>query len=204
MMREKISGMWVMNMRKRAAAAVLLGLFLVPLAMADYVYTPVTFTVASSLAFTVTLPGQSPVSSLLTSPGTATTTIYFNSSSMNQDNIQPCANPDFASNCQNESIPILNFTNTGTATFNMTMRYNQSLESGITSTYNSSCSGGGCAGVGAMTELDSTEWHRLCQGLPPTSNNWCAVWLYANFTNLPAGTYTNAVLENSTLEIANP
>lgn len=192
-----------MDIWKKVLVTLLVGLCMAPLAMGDYAYTPVTFTVASSLAFTVTLPGQGPVSSSASSPGTATTTIYFNSSSISQNNIQPCANPDFATNCQSSpSTPIFNFTNTGTATYNMTIKYNTTLTTGIVSAYNSSCSAG-CTANATQTALD-TDWHRPCQALPPSADNWCAVWLYANFTDLAAGSYTNQLYQNSTLAIVNP
>jgi cytochrome c5 len=188
--------------KKILLATILVTLAMAPLAIGDYAYTACTFTVASSISFSVTVKGDgSPTTSIGTYPGNPTTAIYFNSTTSTQSAINPCANPDFATNCQDADNPILNFTNTGTATFNMTMRFSTALSSGISVSANSTCNGGSCAGLsGAPASLDNTNWKRVCQGLETSAGNWCGVWLYANFSNVAAGAYTHDLVHNSTLD----
>jgi len=196
--------------RKILLATVLVSLAMAPLAIGDYAYTPVTFVVQSSMSFTVTGIGWGPVSSSGSAPGTGTTRIYFNSSiSTTPQVIGPCTDRDNATNCQTNSNPMLNFTNTGTATFNMTIRVNESLSVGggtISLYYNSSCNGGTCNStvLNSNLALDTSNWKKVCTQLPTTAGNWCGVWLWANFSGVAAGSYTNDLLHNSTLTQGTP
>lgn len=179
-------------------------LFLADIAFANsFAYSPVNFFVSTSTAFQVTLIGIAAVNSNSSDCSVAlgcpaTSIIYFNSTSSTATRIQPCTNPDFATNCQTTGPdkPIINITNTGTLTFNVSARFNSTLTTGVTVWANTTANGAGAAGV-ANTTIDDAAWYKICTNIPITAGNWCAVQLWANFSAVNGGLTQNQLFYNS-------
>ncbi len=112
---------------------------------ADYAQTSVFFTVPVSLSFTVTLPGGTSTTSNTTSglaylSTPSTSDIWFNSSAVTAQYIQPCVAG--GADCQTSAaVPIFSYDNTGNVNMSLWMRFNASLESGVSVCVNSTRSG---------------------------------------------------------------
>jgi hypothetical protein len=162
----------------------------------DYVQYYVSFTsFTPSYAFTVTVLGQPPTYSNETNYN-ATPDIYFNISSANAAAVYPCANADYATNCQTGTLPIFNYTNTGNVAINLTLNFSSALPSGIEVYGNSSARNG--TAYSTLRLINNTcegGCFRVAQGLNFT-NNWAALWLWANFTNVVGGNAYSRVLRH--------
>jgi hypothetical protein len=199
---------WRMNMRTIVIAIFFVALLGAALVAADYAQTTVWFTVATSVSFTVTIPGAGATSSTAAAPGTATGDVYVNATTVPVVALQPCANPDFSTNCQVTTVgsarPIFNYSNTGNVALNMTIRFNSTLPSYVAVWGNSTCSAGTCSAAKRPVNESgvSNEKHYVVQGLPTTAGNWAAEWLYVNFSSGATGGAVNRVmLHNSTSDI---
>jgi hypothetical protein len=161
----------------------------------QFAYSPANFFVSTSLAFSVYLLGEGATTSTGTAPGGATGAMYFNSTTSTASAINPCT--DLAlETCQTYALPILNFTNTGTSAENLSIKLNESLETGLSLWWNSSCSGTGCGGTATAAQLGA-GWTVFANALPWAANNWAKLWLYANFSTVSAGAYPHWFLYNS-------
>lgn len=200
-----------MRIRIILVAAFIVALLGAALVAADYAQTTVWFTVATSVSFTVTIPGAGATSSSTSAPGTATGAIYVNATSLPQVALQPCANADFATNCQNTTVggamPIFNYSNTGNVALNMTLFYTTAQPTGVDTWGNSTCNGGSCTATAAKRPVNETSGvgttrHYVVQNLPTSAGNWAAEWLYVNFTSsVSAGGQSRVLQHNSTSNV---
>lgn len=148
-----------------------------------------------SYAFTVTVLGQSPTYSNETNYN-ATPDIYFNISTKNAAFVYPCANADYATNCQTGTLPVFNYSNTGNVAINLTLNFSAALPSGIEVYGNSSARNG--TAYSTLRLVNGTcegGCFRVAQGLNWT-NNWAALWLWANFTGMTGGNAYSRVLQH--------
>lgn len=95
-------------------------------ATSEYTQTVIHFNVASVVAFTVTVLGESATTSDPTAASAATNDIEFNSSDGSDDVIEPHV-VGGSSNTQSSGNPIFTVDNTGTTNLNMTMYTNATL-----------------------------------------------------------------------------
>lgn len=109
-----------MKRKTKVLLAVVVGLLLVPLAIAQvYTTTQVLFNVATVVGFTLTLPGQSAI--IANSTGAPTTAIEFNSTSGTDLNTNAKV---LGGTTQGDGTPIFVYDNTGTADLNISVSLN--------------------------------------------------------------------------------
>ena len=167
----------------------LFALLMTPLIFAaDYAQTKVFFNVATSTAFRVTLPGQSLVTSNTTqnpnSPPTAD--IEFNASSATVNNVFPCV---AGGSCQTGAgatgTPIFQYMNIGNVNISLTLIYNQSLPSGITtranSSWNQTSTWNGTSYAGDIA-VNDTSLAVVAHNLTWQGPSYLNVYMYANFS----------------------
>lgn len=181
-----------MNKKTIMALLMIAAIFISPIAAKQYAYSPVRFTVATVIQFTVTLAGAASGNiSTENVASNATEEIWFNASTTDTKFIEPCRAP--GTNCQSRfATPIAIFKNTGTAAFNISIQLNNTQDSSIVLWANiSNASTGGCANsVGANnTVLTRTTAFNFTMNL--CVGNSTNLWLFANFTGTPVGTITN-------------
>ena len=174
---------------KVLAAMVLLLVATSVVVFADYAYTPVIIGVATSKSFSVTLNGQSATNSNPSHPGTATNTLWFNSTTGTDVNINASvagANSQLGPypTC---TTPIAVFKNTGTVTITLNIKLNNTV-AGATFFYNSSMKAGSATGtvnitIAAIEGPGSTFVSGL--GL----NNETNLCIWANASGMTGGQY---------------
>jgi len=156
---------------------------------ADYTYTPVVIGVTTTKSYTQTLNGQSGTNSDPNWPGTATATLWFNSTdgqTKNQNasvigaSTQVGAYPACAT-------PIMVFKNTGTVVETLNVVQNNTV-AGLVFFYNASFKSGSSTGtmnttINAFNGAGSTFVTGL--GL----NNETSMCIWANFTGVAGGQY---------------
>ncbi len=157
-------------MNQRLLTILFIGFFLsvISIAIAETVLTVVHFNVGSTVAFLVTLPGQSDVES---NGASSTADIYFNctDSSGNCVDLEPCLTG--GSNCQNvsNSTSIFVYDNIGTVNLNMGIYFNATLPSCVSISGNTvnNCAGTNIADSqvtinSSFTPADSNIDYYLC------------------------------------------
>jgi len=191
--------------KKMAVVTMTLVLLGIPIAIAtasQYAWSPVRFTVPSNLQFQIEMPGYTQANiSYPTHPGNETNEMWFNATSGNSKNVEPCRAPCSAGDSQDESAgtPILNFTYTGSiAEVNLTMRFNKSVAASLKVWANLTIGPGsgpdnGCTNYdeGLNSTVLSTTPFKFVNGTCP--NNVSKVFLFANFTGVSGGTLYNTL-----------
>ncbi|MBD3260057.1 hypothetical protein GF371_05535 [Candidatus Woesearchaeota archaeon] len=105
------------------ALFVVIAVIAAPIAVAQcYTTTTVYFNVGTLISFTLTLPGQSPVS--CNSTGAATAAIEFNSTNGTVINVDPSV---VGGTAQSNGVPIFVYDNTGTTNINLSTYLNLGL-----------------------------------------------------------------------------
>lgn len=186
-------------MRKIIAILVLMAMLTLPMGMAQqYAYTRIRYTVPETVQFTIDMPGYAAGAgniSTETFPGNSTLEMWFNASNANSKDVTPCTFG--GSECQVQDVaPILNFTNTGTSSFNISMRLDTAQDATLIMAGNFSYPpGSGPAGGCAEATLAAND---TVIGIIPFNftralciSNTTSVWLRTNFTNTPSGTISN-------------
>jgi len=110
--------------RKTAIALAVIALLAIPLVWAISTTTLVYFNVASLVAYTLTLPGQSAVNA--NSTGAPTTAIEFNSTTGTTANVNAKV---VGGTQQSDGVPIFQFDNTGTVPLNISVVLNSVTQS---------------------------------------------------------------------------
>jgi len=178
----KITAMFVISLS-------VFGIFGAMPVKADYTYTPVLIGVTTTRSYTQTLNGQSGTNSDPNWPGTATATLWFNSTdgqTKNQNasvigaSTQVGAYPACAT-------PIMVFKNTGTVTQNLNVILNNTV-TGLVFFYNASFKSGSTSGtmnatINTFNGAGSTFVSAL--GL----NNETNLCIWGNFTGVNGGQY---------------
>jgi len=156
---------------------------------ADYAYTPVIIGVATSKGFSVTLNGQSATNSNPSHPGTATSTVWFNSTDGNtkQQNATVAGANGQVGPYPECTTPIAVFKNTGTVTISLNIKLNNTVTGAILF-YNSSMKSGSTTGT-ANTTIAALEaaGSTFVTGLG--INNETNVCIWTNFTDVAGGQY---------------
>ena len=178
-----------------------------PMLIADYAQTSVRFTVATVTSFTVTLPGEGAVTSNATnnpsSPPTAG--VNFSAATNTVNNIVPCVHN--SASCQTNALgdakgtPIFQYDNTGTTNITVTLIFNESLATGVSVRGNSSWDdtsvSNGTAYTGD-TAVNATDLAVLGRSIDYNAVSILNVYLYANFSNVAAGTSQRLLNHTST------
>jgi hypothetical protein len=185
------------NMRNLIALVVLMAIAAV--AFADSVTTTVYFNVPSSISFTVTLPGGSPVAS------GATGDIEFNSSAVSRVKLN-CTVRSSPGNNQTAAIPCFNYSNTGNRNINITLQFGVALPTQVkvkaghnNTAWISSCTctslaTGGCPGLNDCVEVNSTVAVKIAT-IPYAG--YKDIWLWADFTNYMGGSSDTSILTHT-------
>jgi hypothetical protein len=176
-------------------------LFLIGIAVADFVSTPIYFTIPTSTSFTVFTISSSQSSGTGT-PYPQTENYYFNSSTGYTELKTVCITGD-TSNCQSGmGKPAFRYRNTGTVNISIFEMYNATLPTGVLSCVNSS-KPTGCGGTTqaacVMGNLNSTQWVTIGTQLgidsPCFEKN---ATIYANFSGATGGTTAIGLTHNAT------
>jgi hypothetical protein len=145
---------------------------------AEYTQTMVQFNIQSTLAYTLTLPGESTTTSDPTAASAATTDIYFNSTAGNDKAVEAKV---AGGTVQSDGVPIFQFINTGTINITISVYLNDTTNSCIkllgNDTYRDAANGTQIIGV-----TNTTVDNALGVGEPAHS-----YYLWANFTNCYGG-----------------
>lgn len=163
----------------------------------QYAYSRVRYTVPTIYQFTVDMPGYAAGTGNISNqvfPGNNTDEIWFNASTPNSKNIAPCRSPGVS--CQvSFTAPILNFTNTGTTAFNISIRLDTAQDATLVTWANFSYPvGSGPAACSAatlatnssvITQIPINFTKALC------INNVTSIFMWTNFTAAPSGTISN-------------
>lgn len=159
-----------------------------PMAMADFAYTPVLVGVTVSKTFTVTMNGQGATASDPTHPGTATEVVWFNSTTGTVAYVNATivgANDQVGPYPQCDT-PIAVFKNTGTIPLTLNITLNNTL-SGMVFFYNSSLTTDSVTGTPEpeITSIIDTAPSSFVTGLGLNNETDLCVW--ANFTSVAGG-----------------
>jgi len=156
---------------------------------ADFTYTPVIIGVTTTKTYTQTLNGQTGTNSDPAFPGTATQTLWFNSTDGNtkyQNASVIGANTQVGPSpvC---TTPIMTFKNTGTVTETLSVKLNNTV-TGMVFYYNSSLASGSTTGTPdtALTAL-AAGGSNFVTGLG--LNNVTNLCIWANFSSMTGGQY---------------
>jgi hypothetical protein len=146
-----------------------------------------------SLSFTVTIPrGETNYTSLNSTPGTETGGIYFNITTANQKNVNPCIDAALT-NCQTDTTSIFRFWNTGTVAEAWTMILSALPQTGLTLWGNSSGNP-----TPFVFETGVLSWI-VNSSIPTTVDaNWVDAWLYVNATYATASTADRNLTHSTT------
>lgn len=148
------------------------------MAAAEYTQTMVQFNVATTIAYTLTLPGQGAVTSDPTAASAATTDIYFNSTAGNDKAVEAHV---AGGTEQSNGVPIFQFANTGTVNLTIAVYLNDTTNTCIkllgNDTYRDAANGSQIIGVTNIT-VDNAL------GVGEAAHNY---YLWANFTSCYGG-----------------
>lgn len=167
----------------------LLAIVAVPVSVAAFsTTTTVHYIISSVVAFTLTLPGQSAVTS--NSTGAPTPDIEFVSATGTSTDVDPCVYPSTAF-CQNATTPIFEFDNTGTVDLNISVVLNSDPSACINHT--------GANTYGAAGTVISTSNISVATDFTPAAApvDW---YMKADFTACTAGDSTTRTLTSSTVQ----
>jgi hypothetical protein len=175
-------------------------LFLIGMVMADFVTTPIYFTIPSTNSFTV-FTISSNTASGSSAPYPQSENYYFNSSTGYSQLVNVCISGGAA--CQNASqAPAFRYRNTGTTNISIFLEYNATLPTGVLSCVNST-KPTGCGGTTipscSMGNLNSSLWATIATQIgvdsPCYERN---ATIYANFSGATAGTTAIGLTHNAT------
>lgn len=159
-------------MKKTTITAIIaLAMLAIPLAYALSTTTTVNFNVATLVAYTLTLPGESAVSA--TGPGAATTAIEFNSSTGTAQDVHAKV---VGGASQSEGTPIFSFDNTGTVDINLSVILDSNTPACIALRGATTA-----AGANASTPINSTGNTTVVNNFTPAAGtqDW---YMKADFT----------------------
>ena len=182
-------------MRKNTKIALLivalLAVIAVPISVAAFsTTTTVHYIISTVVAFTLTLPGQSGVTS--NSTGAPTPDIEFVSATGTDTDINPCVYPSTAF-CQNATTPIFEFDNTGTVDLNISVVLNSDPSACINHTGAASY-----AGAGTGVQISTANVTVVTDYTPAAAATpW---YMKADFSGCTAGDSTTRTLTSSTVE----
>jgi hypothetical protein len=191
-----------MNMNKNIVGFLTI-LIMAGIVVADYVQTPIYFSVPTQIAFTVFTISNSQTSQTSgTAPYPLTELYYFNSTNGYTELKTVCITGD-NSNCQSgPGKPAFRYRNTGTVNISIFQMYNATLPTGVLSCVNST-KPTGCGGTTIATcnmgNLNSTIWATI--GTQLSAETPCFeknATIYANFSAVVGGTYVVGLTHNST------
>ena len=178
-------------------------LLIMGMVLADFVTTPIYFTIPTATSFTVfTISTGVSVASGNSAPYPQTENYYFNSSTGYTELQTVCITGD-SSNCQNGmGKPAFRYRNTGTVNISIFEMYNATLPTGVLSCVNSS-KPTGCGGTTISTcvlgNLNSSKWATIGSQLgvdsPCYEKN---ATIYANFSGASGGTTAIGLTHNAT------
>jgi hypothetical protein len=124
---------------------------------------------------------------------------YFNATTMYQEWINPCANANAITNCQNgANRPAFSILNTGTVPISIHLKLSNSMAgTGITMCANSTgeATVTGTIAICTQGNLNETSWNKLA--IIPTTKR-ANVTIYGNFSYTQGGIYSNLNTINST------
>lgn len=164
----------------------------------DWVAYRILYTPPTILQFSVKLVDASAYNiSNTIFPGNSTEDIWFNATNTISKFVEPCVGTTSppSTRCQvaKTNKPIIIIKNTGTVSFNVSIRLDTALPSYLTTWANfsnttvmSSCSGWT---LGSNLTILSTSAYNFTKAMCP--NNETAVWLWTNFTDAPQGIQSN-------------
>jgi hypothetical protein len=159
----------------------LLGVLMVGLvaAAAEFTQTMVAFNIQSTVAYTLTLPGQGAVTSDPTAASAATSNIYFNSTTGTDTGVSAQV---AGGTVQSDGTPIFVFDNTGTVTLNFGVYLNDTVPACITLMGNSTWRVGG--NKSQIIGLTNTSLGSLTP-----AGGTMDYYLYANFSACTGANY---------------
>jgi len=161
---------------------ILVALLMMPgvLAAAEYTQTIVQFNIASTLAYTLTLLGESAVNSDPTAATAPTTDIYFNSTTGDEKGVEAQV---VAGTQQSAGSPIFQFTNTGTVNISLSLFLNATEPSCVSLMGNNTyrVTGNGSQEIGITNTSIDTEFS--------SNEGTIDYYLWANFTSCYGGNY---------------
>jgi hypothetical protein len=145
-----------------------------------------------SLSFTVTIPrGGTNYTSLNSTPGNETGRIYFNITTANQKEVNPCVD-ETLTNCQTTDTSIFRFWNTGTVAETWTVILSALPQTGLVLWGNSS-------GNSTPFVFDGVLSWIVNSSIPTTTGvNWVDAWLYVNATYATASTADRNLTHSTT------
>lgn len=153
-------------------------------AAVEYTQTAVGFNIASTVAYTLTLPGESATNSDPSAASAATTQIDFNSTTGDEKAVNAKV---AGGTTQSDGTAIFQFDNTGTVNLTLTLYLNDSMPSCITllgkSTWSAVADGASIIGV-ANTTIDSEF------GVAEAAQDY---YLWANFSNCQTGNHRRLI-----------
>lgn len=194
------------NQKILLAGVFIIGVLAMP-AIADFVQTTIVFSVDTTISFTVWTLGGGGGGNQTTSSTSANTkyteSLFFNTSSQYAEVVNPCANADYATDCQaGPNAPAYRIRNTGNVNISVLMKLNTALTNAQlcgNSTAPSGCATGVIAAC-AMGNLNNSIWFNVTADIGTNAPCYDAnVTLYGNFSGATVGTPQSKVLTlNST------
>lgn len=176
--------------QEKIAIYVLLSILTIGLVMAaaEYTQTAVSFNIVETIAYTVTLPGESAVTSDPTATSAATTAIYFNSTNGNEKGVNAKV---AGGTVQSDGTPIMQFANTGTTNVTIGIYLNDTVDACITligkNAYAFNGSGGDLIGV-TNTSIKAVPLGVKESGTPAD------YYLWANFSSCYSGNFRRLLI----------
>ncbi|MBI5224692.1 hypothetical protein HY989_02385 [Candidatus Micrarchaeota archaeon] len=177
---------------------------------ASFVYTLVVFSVDVSVSFTVFSLGTAGTNTTVSIgyPGNVTESYYFNTTNSNGQLVAPCGTP-LQTNCQaGAGLPAYRIRNTGNTNATYYLNISTTLNgTGIYFCANSTAPAGcGTNGLAVLCDmsnlgnLNASAWLKVANNTGTTTPCFDVnVTLYANFSNVAAGTtVTRTLTINST------
>jgi hypothetical protein len=180
-----------------AALAMLAGI-----AAADTVTTTVWFNVPSDVSFSVTLPGESPVSS------GATTDIEYNSTVPTLAKINCTVREAGPQGAQTAAIPCFNYSNTGNRAINVTLAFGSNLPTGVTvkagqnnSAWIASCTCAdlitGCPGLNDCVVVATSSSTPTVKVANIAYAGYKEVWMWADYSGYTGGATNQRALTHT-------
>lgn len=173
-----------------AALVVAIALIVVPAAVAQcYTTTTVYFNVGTLVSFTLTLPGQSPVS--CNSTGAATAAIEFNVTNATSYNVNPSV---VGGTTQSDGTPIFQYDNTGTVGLNLSVYLDSALPSCMNLTGNTTY-----AGADTGTLIDNSSNTTVVNNYSPAAaaQDW---YMKVDFVNCTVSDTTTRTLTSQGIQ----
>lgn len=155
----------------------------------EWIYTSVLFNVEADLGFQVTLPSAPAPNMSAPYPGNSTEDIWFNASTPNDKQVQPCRVG--GSDCQDSTTPIYLVRSLGSVQMNLSIGWSTTPNAAylVFANVSNATTMVGCTGwtLGTDESVIPTrpDVFNFTQGMCP--NNETNLFLMSNFTSAPAG-----------------